>query len=105
MRNPTDYLNADNFATPFDAQHIGKYDKEQYETGLKYGRDSHYVFISYNGTWGASMKDGGQLTTYEKIGYHACTKDLWKGILDSGTPIRVYHDGSMHVVRGETENN
>ena len=55
--------------------------------------------ISENGVWGAQLKDGSHLSSYEVLGYHACTADLLRGLLDSGVPIRVYrrHGGPVWV--------
>jgi hypothetical protein len=98
---PHAYLCPDMFVVgyPSDAHHgngsslEGKrsaYGQKQYEKGLQYGRDAVKVTIGVNSVWGATMKDGGHVGSYEKIGYHACTADLLQGFIDSGVPIYVY---------------
>lgn len=87
---PEDFLRPELFVTQFDFQHKGKYDIEQYEKGKRQGEQAVVITISVSGTWGSSNKSGSSTSSYEGIGYHACTADLLRGFLESGAPIRVY---------------
>jgi hypothetical protein len=92
---PKEYLNWEQFETPFDAAHAHAYAQEQYRRGFDLGKVSTQVHISANGTWGATQpsKYGEgvcHVSSSEGIGYHACTKDLLHGFIDSGVEIVVY---------------
>lgn len=84
---PESFLNPDNFDTKYDSQAYGL---EQYQNGFEIGKESKYVVISANSTWFAKNKNGGSTHSYEGIGYHANTKDLLRGFLDSGCKVIVY---------------
>lgn len=89
------YLNPENFVTEFDSWIVNvsrKYGEQQYQEGLKIARDSYEVGIAGNGTWYAKGKNGGHTTSYEGIGYHACTADLWRGLLTAKRVV-VYRNG------------
>jgi hypothetical protein len=83
------FLNPNNFTTDWDKMSPG-YAEEQYQTGLKYGKECSKITISERGVWGGTLKNGGYLSSYEGIGYHSCTSHLLKGFLDSGVEIHVY---------------
>jgi hypothetical protein len=68
----------------------GAYQSKQYQHGLDIGRNASSVHIAVNSTWSARMKDGASLSSYEGIGYHACTADLLRGFIDSGVRIVVH---------------
>lgn len=87
---PEEFLNWEQFTTPFDNANNHAYRKDQYQKGLEIGARSLYVSISCGSTWGASGKDGSSTSSYCGIGYHAGTADLLRGFLDSGVPIKVY---------------
>lgn len=90
--SPRTYLEWELFETPydtFDANVRSELARRQYEEGLRVGREFGHVHISANGTWGAST-DTRSLQSCEGIGYHACTKDLLHGLLDSGAEFVVY---------------
>jgi len=70
-----------------------------YQRGLQDGPTFRSVTIAVNNVWGASCRDGGNLSSYEKVGYHAGSVDFIKGILDSGCPVRVYRDGWVGLER------
>jgi len=104
---PQEYLNWRQFETPFDTYHEnvarGLAD-EQYQHGLDIGREYDQIHISCNGVWGATKQPADpkrsgvvHCQSCEGIGYHACTKDLLHGFLDSGTPIVVYRYGQQPV--------
>lgn len=79
--------------------------KEQYNKGVEVGNNAKSVHIAADGTWGASMKDGSSLTSYEGIGYHAHTASLLEGFLASGAKITVYRrNGESKVIRPEITN-
>lgn len=93
------FLAPDNFVTDWDTINPHRAN-EQYESGLKVGKDAKAVCICANGTWAADMRDGSSLTSYEGIGYHAHTSSLLKGFLDSGAKIIVYRkDGNHKVIK------
>lgn len=100
---PTEYLNWQNFETiadklPENVKH--NYAQVQYQIGLDIGKKfaDGYIFISANGVWGA-CKGLTSMNSYEGIGYHACTKDLLHGFLDSGTKIIVYRYDNLDGVQ------
>jgi len=78
---PEEYLNW---------QQFGSWSEEQYQKGLRIGRESTRVSLSVKGVWGSNGKDGSSCSSYEGIGYHAGTGALMKGFIDSGVPIVVY---------------
>lgn len=83
----TAFLNPELFVTPQDTPNRKEW---QYAKGLETGKKASHISISYTGVWGALLKDGGDLSGYEKIGYHANTADLLRGFIDSGCEIHVY---------------
>jgi hypothetical protein len=93
---PTDFLTAASFENGFPVS--AEYAREQFEAGLAVGNDFDYVVVSVRDTWGAGMDDGSRsCSAYERLGYHAGTADLWRGVLSSGTRIKVcrYIDGEL----------
>jgi hypothetical protein len=94
---PQKYLDWKFFKTDWDITPARA--EEIYRKGLKIGAEARYVFISANDTWGAAMLDGGTITSYEGIGYHAYSSDLLHGFIDSGAAIVVYRYG----VNGATQ--
>ena len=95
------FLNPYNFVTGFDSMSPG-YATEQYEAGLKAGKECLKIIISVRGVWGGILKNGGTLSSYEGIGYHSCTSALLMGFLDSGVEIEVYRrseDGKITCTR------
>jgi hypothetical protein len=94
------FLDWQSFATEGDGLPHKGYAEEQYKKGLKIGRDNDLIFISAGGTWGAERNRPNNhsfTTSYEGIGYHACTKDLLHGFLDSGAPVYIYRWGKDPV--------
>jgi len=95
----TAYLSSDLFVTEYDILPVfsGRdYAKEQYEKGLKIGKEAIRVWIAYNGTWGAMYPNGGNHSSYEVIGNHRNTKELLQGFLDSDVPFYVYQEFMSH---------
>lgn len=93
------YLNPDNFITDWDKIHEGKdYPKKQYQHGLEIARNAVEVGIAQNGTWYARTKEGGHITSYEGIGYHACTAPLWRGLLTAEN-VYVYRNGKKVKIK------
>ena len=87
------FLNPDNFITRYDSCPDNlEYAEEQYKKGLEVGNKSREINISYNGVWSATDIYGYNMISYERIGYHACTKDLLKGFLDSNAKIIVHRE-------------
>ncbi len=93
---PESFLNPSLFITDYDTINPKRAD-EQYASGLETGRRCKAIIICANGTWSADTNDGGWITSYEGIGYHAHTASLLRGFIDSGTKIVVYRDdGNCH---------
>jgi len=95
-----EYLNWQQFATPFDSlpSHVAdKTAERQYQAGLDIGHNATEIHLSYRGVWSSRNKSGSSTGSYEGIGYHAWTCELLHGFLDSGTPIIVhrYNDGKI----------
>ncbi len=89
---PEDYLHPEKFATEYDTKPDSA--KQHYEKGLEIGENYHQVHIATNGVWGAS-KPNETVSSYEIIGYHACTKDLLQGFIDSRCTLIVHRwDGN-----------
>lgn len=106
-RPAKDFLRPENFRTEFDGANKG-YGEKQYRHGREVSESARYVYIGANGTWGASLKSGGHLTSYEGIGYHAHTESLLRGFLDGPAPIVVYRldendKAESHIIKGEVK--
>lgn len=91
------FLYPEMFGTSFDVD-INKR-RENYERGLKTGEECTKVWVSANGTWGGDTKNGGIITSYEGIGYHAYTADFWRGILNSGVPVYIFRFDENYRIR------
>lgn len=98
-RPAVDFLHPELFGTDWDNR--PEYAEEQYQEGLKTGRESREVFITCGGTWGAHGLSGSQTTSYEGIGYHAHTADLLRGFIASGVKIVIHRYGkSPETIHG-----
>ena len=87
------YLDPEKFRTATDSLPPSRYTQEQHKKGLLTGLRAREITISCSSVWGATMLDGGILSSYEGIGYHSRTAELLQGFLDSGCRIVVYrHD-------------
>ena len=73
------FLEPKNFHTDLDTPARCK---EQYLKGVEIASRAKRVGVGAGGTWFADMKDGSCLTSYEGIGYHSGTADLWRGLLE-----------------------
>jgi len=96
-RPASDFLNASLFETGYDVcldRAKAKYDA--FSADLN---DFASVHVSVNGTWGATTKTGGSVSSYEGIGYHAYTSDLLQAILDSDCPFYVYRIENDELVK------
>lgn len=91
--SPEAFLNSENLVSLMDGWSDGNYAKQQYAKGLDLGTRATVVNIACNNVWSADMKDGSNLFSYEKIGYHGCTRHLLQGFLDSGVRIVVHRFG------------
>ena len=80
------YLNWQSFETAYDTPERAK---DQYEKGLAIGKEARFITLSYKGVWGY-VRGNSTCSSYEGIGYHANTKDLLHGFLDSGAVVIVY---------------
>jgi hypothetical protein len=100
------FLNPEDFRTSYDASHT-TYKAEQYAHGLAVSNASLRVGVTAGGTWFAEGKDGSFTSSYEGVGYHACTADLLRGFLDGSAEVVVYRYKNskfssrevMHVIR------
>ena len=97
----TTKINLNDFASPFDAQHVGgEYEKEQYLTGrLLHSQEGwQELDISKSGCWSASNNKTGNgcLQAYERLAYHACVSYLVKGFMEAGGRV------TFHGFRGIT---
>ena len=59
---------------------------KQYFHGLEIGQTYNEFHIAINNAWSASDKRR-NCFSYEKLGYHRATAELFQGILDSGIKI------------------
>ncbi len=99
-RTAESFLDASTLRNSFDgfASNVARAD-QRYRDGLKVGAEANEVHVSINDVWGADCKNGGALSSYERLGYHAGTADFWRGVLDSGCAICVYRvDGNNKIV-------
>jgi hypothetical protein len=89
---PETFLHPERFVTEYDGVKNEAYRKQQYTKGLEQGKRACCIWIAANGTWGADTLEGGFISSYEGIGYHAGTADLLRGFLDSGCQVKVYRN-------------
>ena len=80
-----------NFTTSMDTIEGGL---QQYQKGLKIGRGSLEIAVSIFGTWSCIREGFSGEQSYEKLGYHANTHDLFMGFVDSGCRITIYNRDS-----------
>lgn len=73
----------------------------RYADGVDTGNDSVSVSIGINNVWGANTKDGGCVSSYERIGYHSGSVDFIDGVLSTGCPVVVHRvvNGDLHRFR------
>ena len=69
--------------------------------GVEAGESMEYVAIAVNNVWGGRAKDGGCVSSYEKIGYHTGSTDFIRGVLSTGCPVKVYRYGDTGLVEFE----
>lgn len=79
---------AEEFQSKLDIFSSESYKESQYQKGIKIGKEANEVIIGENWVWSAQMKDGSNIYSYEKLGYHAHTAALFQGFIDSGVKIR-----------------
>jgi hypothetical protein len=90
-------LNPDNYRTGMDR--FSSSARIQYQRGLDIGQK--VCEVALDGTGILYAVDGNiERKLYERIGVHAHSADLWRGVLDSGCRIVVLcDDGSRILVR------
>ena len=81
-------INTESLVTQFDRD--DDYSRKQYQKGIKIGSHAQTIFIAINNVWASRNKDGSHTASYEKLGYHRSTKELYQGFLDSGVDIIIY---------------
>lgn len=92
------FKNPANFKTEYPIENDMEYNKKQFQTGLDYSNQSHSVTISGNSVWSCSLKNGGMVSSYEGIGYHACTAALLAGFLAGTAELRIErYDDDFHM--------
>ena len=99
---PETYLHPEKFQTVTDSLPPSKYAQEQHQKGLLTGLHAREITVSCSSVWGATMLDGGALSSYEGIGYHSRTAELLQGFLDSGCKIVVYRHGPLGTITSTT---
>lgn len=92
-----DFKDPMKFITLFDRGE----NKQQYNKGLQLGQKAEYIAISIGNVWSAKLKNGGDVSSYEKIGYHSGTADLLRGFLDSKCTLKVYRETEDGIVMTE----
>ncbi len=80
-RSVSAFLDASAFRTSFDVSKDRG--KERYQRELLCCAEYVTFHIGINGTWSATTREGGSVTSYEGIGYHAYTAELLQAVLDS----------------------
>ncbi|MHC4705124.1 MAG: hypothetical protein ACYTFQ_31630 [Planctomycetota bacterium] len=65
-------------------------DSAAFKRGADYARMMEYISIAVNNVWGGRAVNGGCVSSYEKIGYHAGSVDFIVGALSAGCQIIVY---------------
>jgi len=69
-----------------------------YDKGVAYADEMVYLAIAANNVWSGQASNGGYVSSYEKIGYHAGSVDFIIGAMAGGCPVYAYHDGGWHRV-------
>jgi len=89
------FLNSLAFSTDFDVDDE-KMEKRYEQEAAKCAEYTEFS-ISITGVWSARTKDGGHVSSYERIGYHAYSADMLQAALDSDCAIYVYRvdDGKL----------
>ncbi len=62
----------------------------RFAEGVDMGNQCVYVSVAVNNVWGAQALNGGCITSYERIGYHAGSVDFINGVLSTDCPVVVY---------------
>jgi len=75
------FLNADAFRTGYDVDLVRS--QNRYRDELSKCADYVDFHIGINGVWSATTKGGADVSSYERIGYHAYSADLLQAALDS----------------------
>lgn len=92
---PEAYLRPENFITAWSGDKDRALCAKRYQEGLALGTQIRCFNVCANGTWSADMLDGGYMSSYEGIGYHAGSSEFLRGILDSGVTVRIYRDSRI----------
>jgi len=93
------FLDWEKFKTNYAIEQNEEYTLKRYNEALKISQEAQEVFISASGTWGADLKNGGLLSSYEGIGYHAGSAWMLKGFLDGPASIVVYRDNQQFKIK------
>lgn len=85
-------VDPNDFRTDFDGLHDGTaYPEQQFAAGEKLAKEGYVLTIGQSGTWVASRSERDTIVSYERLGYHACTKDLLRGFLSANGKCLFYH--------------
>jgi hypothetical protein len=63
----------------------------RYDEGIEYGDKCDYVTIGLRNVWGAKAGNA-DISSYERIGYHAGSADFILGVLATACPVYVAWD-------------
>jgi len=83
------FLDPANFETDYDGDILDSYPDRQYAKGIAQGEGAHRVTISANDVWHSDNRDGSMTSSYERLGYHRATRQLFLGFLNSDVEILV----------------
>jgi len=50
------------------------------------------MHVAVNGCWSATLANGGNLSSYERLDYHAGTREFLQAVADAGVPFIYYGD-------------
>ena len=63
---------------------------KRFADGLDYAKEMECVDIGINNVWGGTAKNGGCVSSYERIGYHAGSEAFLRGLNFAGCTVNVY---------------
>ena len=73
-----------------------------FDRGISEGGKMTVCTIAINNVWGGRTKDGGHVSSYEKLGYHSGSLEFIRGVLASGCRVVKYFVGDDKRIH-ETE--
>jgi hypothetical protein len=70
-----------------------EYARQQFDHGVEIGTRAKTIYLSVTNVWSARFSDTESVQSYERIGYHSGTVELFAGFLASGCEIRRFQFG------------